>query len=860
MPRTSNHFRSILSFRCTSLGALILLAFTLPSLAADIPYTDSGNNHLWSNPGNWQGSTIPGDNSTGAANWNEGTQLEIPSGTNAICNGFMLGMYGSTNSAVVAGGTLACNWLDIGRSNQNGGNGALTISSGSATVSGTLSIPNQFGSNTDPANIGQGQLYLTGGSISANSIQIGNGQNGANGGIGSISITGGSLIINGDVRDQLQNYIDAGYISTAAEQSFELDYDISNSGKTTLKPTGVFNGLTSSPYPADGNITCAVNVNSLRWTGVAGADSYKVYFGTSTTPPLVATLDSSTRTYAPSNLENDQVYHWRVDAIQGATTNVGTDWSFATNSGDDCDRVAPPFTDYCVMLSQEIQGKKHGFLAGNKTYYIGGFTPSWNISGYDTIGFTHPFHNDLRSRGYGMAQDPDTGYGHCLSGWEFYKHTKVAYGTVIVNGVRYENPGPTAMYWRPDRIICQYQVAGINIREDKYIALNDTACSIITSDQPITLEFAGKSFYKEGITQSTTATCNFDATNNAVHVVDGGVNLVTPTQGNQVPGVMMYDGMSTIISASKPIQNYNNTTAGTGQQFYSFAVPCDADGLSLTWAMHDDSNTAIAETQTVLAAPQAQLQAKTDYMNDLLNNQIPYFRCSDQDIVDVYYFLWAIHMMYYIDLSDEDPDFYPHTQTAVNNFLGIHRYDAAMQIPVGSWTVDKASFANGNALRWKTMLEHADLSTGRIPADNLGKTWYSGLSGGVTSHVSGAWQIYQHSGDLNFLSEAYGFYRALMWDSMPGFWGRQYEAADCLGFMALELGYPQSEADHWQAVVNSANFDNWFNYAWTNHGLTNIFTFSNPNSSNYNGLGWSSFGYMLTKGFPNDKARAMVET
>ena len=381
MPRTSNHFRPILLFKSAFLGAAIVLAFIQPSLTADIKYTDLGNDHLWSNPVNWQGDTVPGDNSTGAANWYDGTQVEIPSGTNAVCKGFMLGMYGSSNSAVVAGGTLVCNWLDIGRSNENGGNGTMTITGGSVTISGTLSIPNQFSSNTDPGNIGQGQLYISGGSIYANSIQIGDGQNGANGGIGSISITGGSLIINGDVRVQLQNYIDAGYISTAAQQNFELDYNISNSGKTTLKSTGVFNGVTSSPYPADGNIACAVNVNSLRWTGVAGADSYKVYFGTSAAPPLVADLDSSTRTYVPSNLENDQVYNWRVDAIQGATTSVGADWSFATNSGDDCDQLTPPFTDYCEMLSQEIQGKKHGFLAGNKTYYIGGFTPSWNISG-----------------------------------------------------------------------------------------------------------------------------------------------------------------------------------------------------------------------------------------------------------------------------------------------------------------------------------------------------------------------------------------------------------------------------------------------------------------------------------------------
>ena len=398
-------------------------------MAADIQYTTRARSSL-SNPDNWQGSIVPGDNSTGAANWYDGTQLEIPQ---APCHLQWLHArhVWRHNSAVLAGGTLACNWLDIGRSNQNGGNGTLTITSGSATVSGTLSIPNQFSSNTDSANIGQGQLYISGGSISANSIQIGNGRNGANGGIGSISITGGSLIINGDVRAQLQNYIDAGYIITAAQQNFELDYNISNSGKTTLKATGVFDGVTSNPYPANGNIACAVNVNSVRWTGVAGADSYKVYFGTSATPPLAANLDSSTRTYVPSNLENDQVYHWRVDAIQGANTSVGADWSFATNSGDDCDQLTPPFTDYCEMLSQEIQGKKHGFLAGNKTYYIGGFTPSWNISGYDTIGF-HPLMifivgwHGARSRYRVWPMTQRLG---------IYKHTKVAYGTVIVNGV-----------------------------------------------------------------------------------------------------------------------------------------------------------------------------------------------------------------------------------------------------------------------------------------------------------------------------------------------------------------------------------------------------------------------------------------
>ena len=39
----------------------------------------------------------------------------------------------------------------------------------------------------------------------------------------------------------------------------------------------------------------------------------------------------------------------------------------------------PVFADYCKRLEQEVQGRKHGFLAGNVSYYIGGFHASWNL-------------------------------------------------------------------------------------------------------------------------------------------------------------------------------------------------------------------------------------------------------------------------------------------------------------------------------------------------------------------------------------------------------------------------------------------------------------------------------------------------
>ena len=34
----------------------------------------------------------------------------------------------------------------------------------------------------------------------------------------------------------------------------------------------------------------------------------------------------------------------------------------------------PPFRDYCKMLEKDINGIQHGFLAGNKMYYVGGQT------------------------------------------------------------------------------------------------------------------------------------------------------------------------------------------------------------------------------------------------------------------------------------------------------------------------------------------------------------------------------------------------------------------------------------------------------------------------------------------------------
>ncbi|MGI9240827.1 MAG: hypothetical protein ACR2RV_08500, partial [Verrucomicrobiales bacterium] len=431
-----------------------------------------------------------------------------------------------------------------------------------------------------------------------------------------------------------------------------------------------------------------------------------------------------------------------------------------------------PHRDYCDLLAQEIQGKKHAFLAGNVAYYIGGKYSTFDLQEHETLGLTHPFHHDLRGRGVGIVTDSATGTGHDFQGWEFYRDAEIAYGTVIVNDQSYPNPVPQKMFWRPDRVICEYEVGGVEIREDKFIALNDVACTIITASEPVEIQFAGQSYVSSNRSVQKTSTVRHDTTHNMVHVTEGGTALARPVEGTDIEGSLMYDGMSTVVSTSETFTDYSAFRDGDGRQQYSFKVTCGPDGVALGWAMHDTFADARDRLNTVLADPEAHLAAKTAHMDDLLTNQIPYFRCSDPDIVNIYYYLWAIYLMYYIDVG-EGLEVYPHTQTAVNNFMGMHRFDANFQIKVGAWVADKDYYAYGNVLTWSALLPYA-MSGGRLP-DNMGQAWHSPVYGATTDHVIGAWDIYEHTGDLGFIEDVYEpYFKPLFWNGMLKHWGASY--------------------------------------------------------------------------------------
>jgi hypothetical protein len=526
----------------------------------------------------------------------------------------------------------------------------------------------------------------------------------------------------------------------------------------------------------------------------------------------------------------------------------------------------PPFADYCQRLEHEIQGRKHGFLAGNVTYYIGGFHASWKMIEDETIGLTHPFHHDLRSRGIGLLESEldgaeHTGTGNDYHGWEFYKDTRVLYGSVMVDGKTYRHPKPKSMRWRPDKIICEYELGDVTLREEKFIAANDAAASIITASKPVTLQFSGHSFFHRN-SVSSSASIKLDTPNNSLVLSEGGTVKSRPDPGGtEQIGPSVYTGMTTVLSASREMAGAVETTQDErGVQRYTFSIPCDSEGTTVSWAMHDDPEVAIQSARKIIQYSQLWLSAKTTEMNQQLNDEIPWFRCPDKKFVDIYYYLWSLYLMYYIDVGKgwEEEN---HTQTAVNNFLGMHRYDAAFQIKVGAWTTDKRRYAYGNVLTWKHLTindRYRELPGGlRMISDNKGISWHSGAYGGETSeHVLGAWQIYEHTGDVGFLKACYEeHFEKLFRKEISVFSMNQFEVAETLQKMAILTG-KEADVKHWQQLIrcDPEHIRQMFEQRWEMNGVSKYFAGPDNGMIMTNGF-WA----MRSPWFPNEYARPMFD-
>jgi hypothetical protein len=531
-----------------------------------------------------------------------------------------------------------------------------------------------------------------------------------------------------------------------------------------------------------------------------------------------------------------------------------------------CDPVSAE-KNYCEFLGQSIQGRKHGFLAGNLSYYVGGFHASWKPVEDETIGLTHPFHHDLRSRGVGLLKSKlqgseNTGLGNDYKGWEFYKDTRVLYGSVLVDGNVHHHPAPTRMFWRPDKMICEYEIGDILIQEEKFIGANDAAASVITSTKPVVLRFDGRSLLVRH-SVSSAAEIRYEPKANAILITEGGrVKSKPDPNGPERIGPIVYQGMTTALCCSRNFAKSLKFTKGKrGEQNYFFEVPCDARGTIVSWAMNDAPEDALNAAREIITKDREMLTAKTAETNRQLNDDIPRFRCSDPKFEEIYYYLWSLYLMYYIDVQ-KGWERENHTQTAVNNFLGIHRYDACFQIKVGAWTKDKARYAYGNVLTWKHLVENGryrEKSNGLIMlSDNKGTGWHSGAYGGeLSEHVLGAWQIYQHTGDREFLRKCYeGYFRKVFWKRIAGFAMNDFGVAEVLEKMAILTNH-EDDVPHWQELVRQEpeHIRRMFDQRWEANGHASFFM--GPKNGMFM---TNAFWAMRSKYFPREYAEKMINT
>lgn len=326
-------------------------------------------------------------------------------------------------------------------------------------------------------------------------------------------------------------------------------------------------------------------------------------------------------------------------------------------------------------------------------------------------------------------------------------------------------------------------------------------------------------------------------------------------------GPSVYNDMSTVISSSR---NFSKTLVTKkdekGIQHYSFSIPCDRKGIVVSWAMHDEEASAIEAATNIIQNHQSLLSKKTAEMNRLLNDEIPHFRCPDKRFVDIYYYLWSLYLMYHIEV-EKGWELEGHTQTAVNNFLGLHRYDAAFQIKVGAWTSDKRKFAYGNVLTWKHLTKNnhfkESLNGARMISDNKGISWHSGAYGPETSeHVLGAWQIYEHTNDVDFIRNAYeDHFKTLFHKRITGFAMNEFEVAETLERMATILD-KKDDVKHWQKLLrrDSQHVRLMFDQRWESNGVPNYFAAPKNKMLMTNGF-WA----MRSPYFPKEYAISMIQ-
>jgi glycoprotein endo-alpha-1,2-mannosidase len=333
----NKHIKKI--YGCLISVALLLCA-AINTYAADKDWTNGAGDRLWRTAGNWSGGIPTINDKAGIRNNFAVNGPIIDSGTVAEANQIVLGDWSSTSDSLeITGGTLTVKeWFISGYYGSN--SGTITISSGTVNVGGnffvghngtgtlnmtggTITVGSTFGIAQQVG--GMGDVRLEGGTISCGSLNMTSG--------GAMDITTGTLIVNGDSVMKINGYISSGWITAyGGSGTVNVDYDVTNPGKTTVAASTTPPVKATNPNPANGAVRAGVNT-WLSWTAAPSATSHDIYFGTAS--PGTFRTNQTAATFNPGTLAKDTTYYWRIDEKNASGTTTGDVWSFTTASTSD---------------------------------------------------------------------------------------------------------------------------------------------------------------------------------------------------------------------------------------------------------------------------------------------------------------------------------------------------------------------------------------------------------------------------------------------------------------------------------------------------------------------------------------------
>ena len=374
---------------CKKMICLISLALPfvlLNSASGMIFWDDGGPDHLWSTVTNWSPDTIPTNIDPVSIDSPDNTHCEIEDGIIAECETLRVGNSSFTANLDIRGGSLTATGAYVGVDNAIG-HGILNMSGGLFSTgslqigwggTGTLNMTGGVIELSDnlvvPGQTGTGSVNFLGGTINADDLRMTSAS-------GSMNVTTGILILDGNDVETIQTFIDDGWLTAYGGQgTINLDYDVTNAGKTTITATPLL-----KPYPADGSTVSAGQVE-LSWTMLEPLLPgmpvlVDVYFTDDlelleefTDPAAIQIVSKQDVTSVVVQTQPKTRYYWAVDTYMGDITFpiLGPIFSFYADN-------LPPEVDAGVDIVTWLQdGSRTGNLDATVTDEDA-YTVQWTV-------------------------------------------------------------------------------------------------------------------------------------------------------------------------------------------------------------------------------------------------------------------------------------------------------------------------------------------------------------------------------------------------------------------------------------------------------------------------------------------------